>query len=205
MSFRVVTDTGETFDGRRLFVAKDPAVVSAYRTVGHTRQMFDGRRLLVAVDCSGTPAHRVVSDTGQTFDGRRLFVAETSPCGAPTVVVSCCTEAIPQTLYATFGGVLAGRGTITLTWATDRWTSGTITGCNVSKVELFCVFFAGAWRFKLAMFRANGNIANEEYTVATSCNPILIEHTFSYDAAFTAPCAGSGLGTATATTTGTPP
>ena len=116
------------------------------------------------------------------LSGRRLYVAERDPCcdggplfsGFPTSgitsgeTVACCTEPIPSTLSATFGGSLASIGTISITWNGTAWAwSG--SACGMTGFSVTCI---GGTTWSCGV---SGSISVGPMTgTATTCDPFLL-------------------------------
>jgi hypothetical protein len=110
--------------------------------------------------------------------------------GGGTVATPCCPDdLLPATLTATFGGALAGLGTVTLTYVGTgtSWTGSTSGPCGNVNVTLICDTIADKWEMALLGDTSGG----WELVVADSCDPLLINATFR---AITGAC-GTGTGT----------
>lgn len=124
-----------------------------------------------------------------------------SGSGEDGVETECCPDdALPLTLCATFGGVLADLGSVDLAWDAEvgAWINLSVPGCGGGLVLAFDCPEGGPFRLRgtgAAEFSVEGE--------ATTCDPFLWEAEFSSfggcagEASVSiepGPCAGSGSG-----------
>lgn len=99
--------------------------------------------------------------------------------GGGTVTVPCCSNALPETLRATFSGALAALGTVTLTWnaGASQW-GATTSGCGYTQVRLECV--GGVWQFGgLGIDPTDGvtplSLSPSLHNPSATCDPLHLE------------------------------
>ena len=108
-----------------------------------------------------------------------------SGSGPGSVQTACCAEALPGVLCATFGGALAGLGTVALTYAalTGSWEATVVaSACGNVYVVFGCISGSG---FYLSISTDSSGSSNTLFPA--SCDPLL----WSATGTVTGACSGN--------------